>query len=652
MSPIRILFSITSFLAIALCGTASAQAIEPPSVPDKDTTAVFGAAVIDKAPVIREDPTAITGRYVGVTKAYQVLARAAVPSGGNTLHVWIRYRGLAIQMKTKPDGAAKMTEFPWNWTRNPSAFAWRKAGTFERSQLGSTVIFQCDTKFDEKSGLDAIVITTDAAWTPPGVPPSPPPRAAATKTDLTTDAPDAAAAVARATGATLAPESTDPGEATVSIDWSNRRGPVEPRLFSLNNFRASSLTAQSDPRWHEGMAYMAPRLLRLHNAGLVRTWYDPATDDWKYEQIAASLRAGVPPPGTDRMININSWPADYDTDQDRRLDPDKIDRFARLCADLVRFVNIDQKFAVRYWEVTNERDFAYWRKPAEGKQPDVAALATLYNAAAAAMRAVDPTIKIGGPAACNPLPTEPLVKFARLAADQLDFLSFHHYASGNADDPDQVIYDKTTVMAEDTADVIRRLRKILPARFPSNGKTPARPLEIHLNEYNICYNWRIKDTRMTDHKGAVFDALAMIAFAQVADMTAANAWNDRDGVYGKMDNQSRLRPAAHVYHYFNTLLTGTIVATETSAPRAVVSFATRNDTSDTKTTKTPRTLILVNRTAAVQTVTLQQTHSPAAVPPEVWQNATINEAGHYAARPADLTRPLRLEPHSVNVYWQ
>lgn len=637
MTPLRNIALLAFSLVLVLNTTA--WAIELPMVPDKDTTAAFGAAVIDKAPAVREDATAITGQYAGATKQYQILARLAVPAAGETLHVWVRYRGLALQMKTKPAGAAKMTETSWNWTRYANAFAWRKVGSFERAKLGPDVVLICDTKFDETSGIDAIVITADAAWTPSGVKPTA--AVAPTKTDLTTDAPDAAAAVARDTGIQAPPESTDPGFAEVSINWNEKRGSVEPLLFSLNNFRAHSEETQSDPRWHDGMAYMGIRLQRLHNAGLVRSWYNAEIDTWNYAKISAALQAGTPPSGVDRMININSWPAEYDTDSDRRLDPDKVERFARLCADLVRFVNMEKEFNVRYWEVTNEKDFAYWRKPAPGNQPDVAALATLYNAAAVAMRAVDSKIKIGGPAACNPLPTEPLIEFAKLTTDQLDFLSFHHYASGNASDPDQVIYDKTTVMAEDTANVIRRLKKALPLRFASGGKSPAHPLEVHLNEYNICYNWRIKDVRMTDHKGAVFDALAMIAFAQIPGMTAANAWNDRDGVYGKMDNQARLRPAAHVYHYFNALLTGDYVEGTSTAARAVVPFATRTDGS-------ARVLVLVNRTAAVQTATLHLTGASS----DRWEYATINEAGHYAARPTDLSRPVRLEPHSVNIYWQ
>src|SRR5690606_23968507 len=100
--------------------------------------------------------------------------------------------------------------------------------------------------------------------------------------------------------------------------------PVHPYLYSLNNFRSHSVERMSDPAWRFGTLYMAPRLHRLHNAGLVRTWFDTDTDDWNYALIRAGLEAGRPPAGTARMININSWPAAYDADNDGRLDPDRL----------------------------------------------------------------------------------------------------------------------------------------------------------------------------------------------------------------------------------------------------------------------------------------------------------------------------------------
>ncbi|AHF91101.1 glycosyl hydrolase family 39 [Opitutaceae bacterium TAV5] len=612
--------------------TSTLRAAAPiPEAPRENTVALFGPAVAEGRNVaLREDSAAYTGRHVSPRRNYEILATASLPHGGDVLHVWVRYRGLALQMKARVEG--KTVEFPWNWTRNPDRFAWRHVGAFPREQLGEGVLFLCDTKREDNSGIDALVITADAAWAPPGAT-RPRPQAVATP-PVNPDAPDAANATVQATVAVIE-ESSEPGEAAVAIDWSAIGPRVEPFIYSLNNFRGHSVARMSETTWHDGHAYMGTRLMRLHSSGLVRSWFDEETKDWKYDAVAAALVAGTPPTGAVRMICLNSWPASFDADEDGRLDSDRIDDFARLCADLVRFVNIERRIGILYWEVTNEKDFAYWRKPRNNNQPDVAAFARIYNQAAAAMRAVDPTIRIGGPAACSPLPVEPLVEFARLTHEQLDFFSFHHYATGSNTDSDQTIYEKAIVMASDSGDLIRRINAALR---PHTGKI----LEYHLNEYNICYSWRVPEPRMTNHKGAVFDALSLISYAQVPGLTATNAWNDQDGVYGKMNNQGDLRPAAHVYHYFNRLLQGSRATVSTSDEKTVVPFAIADGSEGRP------AFVLVNRTNGEQTVTLTETP----VTSGSWRVASIAAEGllpETAASP--FAAPVTLAPHSVNFYW-
>ncbi|HEY9247786.1 MAG TPA: alpha-L-arabinofuranosidase, partial [Rariglobus sp.] len=227
---------------------------------------------------------------------------------------------------------------------------------------------------------------------------------------------------------------------------------------------------------------------------------------------------------------------------------------------------------------------------------------------------------------------EPLIEFAVLAREQLDFLSFHNYASGSADETDQTIYEKVSVMARDTADAVRRLKKAVPGK----------DIEVHLNEHNICYSWRVPEPRMANHKGAVFDALSLIAYAQIPGLTATNAWNDQDRVYGKMDHDGALRPGAHVYHYFNTLLVGAPASSATTAAKAVVPFAIA-DGHDGR-----PAFVLVNRTNGAQTVTLSETPAHTGS----WRVAAIDAAGHRPDASADpFSAPVTLSPNSVHFYW-
>ncbi|MDR1280030.1 MAG: alpha-L-arabinofuranosidase [Opitutaceae bacterium] len=632
----RLLLAVTAGL-FACLATAS-----PLPAPSPRTVVIVGADLAAGLKVdTRQNSAALGGACVSPREKYQTIARAPLPAEGDTLHVWVRYRNLALQMKTRRDG--KTVSFPWNWQRNPKNFGWRLAGSYPRAELGEQIWFVNDTKFTETSGIDALVVTAGTGWKPasetnvatnPAKPvqpvqpaPQPPDNA---------DAPDAANATVLAT--VVAPEeSSEPGEATVSINWGKTSERVSPLLYSLNGLRRVP-----DPVWEAGIALMRPPLIRQHSSSLARSLFVETADGkvtWDYAKVRATFEASRPPlPGTLRMHNVNIWPASQDADEDGRLDPDRIDDFARLYADLVRFVNIEMKEGIRYWEITNEKDFSYWRKPRKDNKPDVAALARVYNKTAAAIRAVDPAVRIGGPAACSPLPKEPLIEFARLTRDQLDFFSFHHYATGNNTEPDQVIYEKAFVMADDAGNLIRRINAVM------NGKV----IEYHLNEFNICYSWRVPEPRMANNKGAVFDALSLIAYTRVPGLTATNAWHSMDRVYGKMDQRGDLRPGAYVYHYFNRMLSGRPAAVTTSADKAVVPFAVADGHEGRP------AFVLVNRTNGEQTVTLTQ------LPAQTgdWKVASVGADGlrRYqraatAAPATPFTTPVKLAPHSMNFYW-
>lgn len=162
--------SLLLLLGLCLSALVAHASVEPPRVPEKNTVARFGHAVSEGARVrvnALQDPDAITGRYAVADRDFLTVAQAPVPAEGEILHIWIRYRGLALQMKTRTDPNFRLDEFPWNWTRHPNGFAWRKVGSFPRAELGPEVFFVTDPKFAGNSGVDALVITADGTWSPP-----------------------------------------------------------------------------------------------------------------------------------------------------------------------------------------------------------------------------------------------------------------------------------------------------------------------------------------------------------------------------------------------------------------------------------------------------------------------------------------------------
>ncbi len=401
------------------------------------------------------------------------------------------------------------------------------------------------------------------------------------------------------------------------------------------------------------MAYMNSGVLRYHKGIVPREiatsknktadggWVDLKNKCWNRERISESFKTFPIAPGTDIVVNIPNWPPWMD--KDKRLDPACYDAFADFCAELVRILNVELRLGVRYFEITNERDFVYWRAQQKaGEPPRTGELAKIFLLCANAMKQVDPTIKTGGPAAAsgetNVIPMHR--EFIRLTRAQLDFFSFHGYATGTADQPDSFIYDKTNWLGS----LIKKHRAML------DELSPNRHIELHLNEYNIAWTWRINEPRMRNHKGAVFDSLFLIAAAKAgADVT--NAWNDQEGTYGKMDvkNGYTLRPPAHVFHYFNAWLAGRSVAASTDHPKAIVPFAVESADGT-------RAFVLVNRSETANTAGLR------------FLKKTGNSLGNGKVDTAQIARdgvdcldtatlpaaalgkPITLPPHSVTFY--
>ncbi len=563
------------------------------------------------------DVAALGGDLVRRSSPYQPIAFCPVPPEGDPLHVWVRYRGLALQAKRVVDG--KQQELPWNWDRQDAAIAWRREGVYKRSDLGTGVLYIHAPEPAANGGLDAILITGDPAIRPDG---SAQPIGIANVDDATVRL------------ASPPPEETaTPGEVTLTADWSAPGAPLTPGIFSLNSFIGFDPARTGKPAYARGFAYLGAKVVRYHAAPMFgdasssQGWWDVAKNDWAYEKILAALRAWTPEPGVQRLINIANWPSVWDADNDGRLDPDHLAAYAAACARLARFVNVENKLGVAYWEITNERDGAYWVDPGRRGQDYLDELVTLYLTVARAVRASDPGAKIGGPAAMRPDYHAQLARFIRGAGPELDFFSFHAYASGELSESDQSIYNKTTVFAEHA----RKFAEILRTEIPG------RRVELHLNEWNISWTWETREPRMINHKGAVFDALALIEFSRVPGLDVTNAWNECDGIYGKMDNDYVLRPSAYVFHHFNAFQPARVAAAESSAPARVVAWAAL--AADGR-----RVLVLVNRVNAAQTV--RPLEALAATLDSGWTVARTDLNGYQGEAPCTADA-LILPSHSV-----
>lgn len=391
---------------------------------------------------------------------------------------------------------------------------------------------------------------------------------------------------------------------TATVDWNVVQGRTTGFNFGLNAFQGFRSQSFNQTSYRRNLSIMRPGLLRFHNASALQ---DSSTPDglidtdlktWDRQKIKAALTASFSAFGANqpqRMINIPTWADWMDADRDGFLDLDQIDAFAKLCADLVRIVNKESQFEVKYWEITNEKDDRYftqfrrdggWGGLKDANKPDrLNELITIYNKAATAMKKVDPTIQVGGPALARSDLQPFYIPFIKGTVANLDFFTYHFYATGSASTPDPKIYQATQTIASRTETMVNALK----------AASPKRSIPVMLSEYNISWTWETRDPRMTNHKGVVFDALSMVR-ALEAGAIATLAWNEKDGVYGKMDDQSNLRVGGRLFQLLNQFLVGDRFTSVTSDKNAITSLAVYNLSTQS------RSYLLINHSNRSHTI--------------------------------------------------
>ncbi|RRJ94798.1 hypothetical protein Ga0100231_011080 [Opitutaceae bacterium TAV4] len=423
---------------------------------------------------------------------------------------------------------------------------------------------------------------------------------------------------------------------TVTIDATKTLRVIPRAAYSLNAFHAFDPAVATNPDYQAAIAYLNPGMIRYHSTALVadstknpRGWLNHETRAWDVEKIRRATAAW--PASTPKLFTIPRPPVWMMTDPATRLVAgDQLDAYASLCADLVRILNRDLKLGITHWETLNEPELTYVRPLRKKDQPDqFRTVIDLHNRAAAAMKLADPTIQVGGPAVSSAAWTEIVNRFSRGARDHLDFFSCHNYGSGNIADTDDKIYNA----AQAFGPKLRRVREILTANIPT------RRVPIYFDEFNIKWTWKPVEPRMTTHKGAVFDALALIS-AVSEDIDGTFAWNDVDNVYGKYSRKYEPRPSAHLYHHLNARFIGDSLSVTSSDEKAVVPFAVRQPSTGL------RALMLVNRTDEPRDVSIASDKwIPMADRVEISATGTRSPP----PPPPPLPESLTLPPHSVTL---
>ncbi len=309
-------------------------------------------------------------------------------------------------------------------------------------------------------------------------------------------------------------------------------------------------------------------------------------------------------------------------DQDGLLDPSEYDSYAAFCAELVEILNRRQQRQVGYWEPLNEQDVAYQKA---GKLDE---LWTIYNKVATAMKVRDPLIKVGGPALTWDEPGR-LAAFLQACGPNVDFISWHRYGSSDANESTDTLMSYTPMYATQ----VKKFRAVAAEYIP------ARSVPLLLGEYNINYSWQSGEKRQNTHIGAVWFASVLKHLAD-AGIDMATSWHLKDGVYGLIDPQNKLRPAATLFAWGIKYLTGRVMRTESDHPFIEAMAVWQADGG--------RSLLLINKSPKFARLSVQATQDasePDSLP--MFYLDAKGVTGATLATAALEQEPLILTPYSL-----
>ncbi len=368
-------------------------------------------------------------------------------------------------------------------------------------------------------------------------------------------------------------------DAVVSADFSNYET-VQKMIYGMNEKdRWDKFTYDVRNQQYE----------RSLNTSYIRVWIDKAQPNpqpgvWNYTQLDDYVNA-VYATGAQPFMGISYAPGhmskngvgselNYPTDRAA---------FARYCAELVRHYNVEQRRGIVYWEIWNEP----WWEPYSMEE-----YIPLFNDAASAMKAVDPTIKVGGPGNAWYIPE--WVDGTLQRCPLLDFIPWHIYNGDRSGTDDGQIMDDTAIYERTALDAKSRIDRYRP----NSG------IEIMITELNSVSKWNpTTDPRISFQFNAPWYASALNHLIRGGmdkefyfEGTCAD---DPYHNFGMWSETGALKPAYWTKRMYSQYAPyGSTIVNSTSTNNKVEALAVANGTSN---------LFLINKENASKRVGVQLT---------------------------------------------
>ncbi len=245
--------------------------------------------------------------------------------------------------------------------------------------------------------------------------------------------------------------------------------PISPYLIGENSFNADAAGKDADRVWGR-MKDAHFRLIRI--GGISNNDKTPSADT--HARWVDSIR-GI---GAEPLIQVST------------IDPPAV------AAELVRALNVQRKYAIRYWSIGNEPTCVEKTTPAI-----TARIAANVKERALAMRAVDPSIKIlfGDECYWKPDLYDPLFGGADdVTGDAngvryIDGITFHTYPLPGADK--NAVYGRNEVIfgaVDNVRGQFQKARKAATAADALHKRSGESALTMSLTEFNVTY-WNSSD---------------------------------------------------------------------------------------------------------------------------------------------------------------
>jgi hypothetical protein len=313
---------------------------------------------------------------------------------------------------------------------------------------------------------------------------------------------------------------------------------------------------------------------------------ETAQDQWNFTELDAIVQPLLANGDQSPQLQIGAAPA-FMYNSSGALRDQTFQEFAGFCANLVRYYNkggftsgsntyqSPSSTPIRWWGIYNEPNI---------NNVTADQYVALYNAAGAAMLAVDPSIKLVA-LELSDWGTQPQTFLPPLLAGAtapIHAVATHYYGTCSQKDTDQTVMDSVSMFATHAS----YFRSTLDANTPTVGT----PLWVTENNVNADWNNNGKSACnpsqafVSDPRGssAFFAAWRPLVYSQLVKAGTAGVWHwsyAGDAQYGEVDGNGNKQLSYWVDYYLSNWLpsTATLLSATSSDDGVEVLAALRSD---------------------------------------------------------------------------